>query len=202
MVSFTYGFMRRCQLCRQHVEAVPNIPGSYCKNMLPYGKGLRNDGKCQSNSTCSKSNECRGSQVLEYWSNESRNPGSRCRCLILLSSLLATTMRQTPQTLPVICLRTSIPAKRVINVGPVDGSQEPYLHLTSPLERGAYCTLSYRWPLHAVTLTQENISKSKQAIPLTKLLQTLQDAIIIARKLGFKFIWIDAMCIIQGLRSD
>jgi hypothetical protein len=60
-----------------------------------------------------------------------------------------------------------------------------------------YCTLTYRWGegppdcMLSTEFTGEKIS-SFESLP-----QTFKDAIIVARALKIRFIWIDAMCIVQ-----
>ncbi|KAF5636260.1 heterokaryon incompatibility protein [Fusarium tjaetaba] len=66
-----------------------------------------------------------------------------------------------------------------------------------------YVALSYRWgndlPLR---LTKDTMSDFIEGQPISKLPQTLQDAVRISRNLGFKFIWIDALCIVQDDEND
>jgi hypothetical protein len=42
----------------------------------------------------------------------------------------------------------------------------------------------------------------KTMIPLSELSKTLQDAILIVRKLGFQYLWADTLCIIQDATAD
>jgi hypothetical protein len=46
-------------------------------------------------------------------------------------------------------------------------------------------------------LTPENLRSFFDEIPLERLPKTFQDAVYITRKLGLKYLWIDALCIIQ-----
>ncbi|KAF4630200.1 hypothetical protein G7Y89_g7939 [Cudoniella acicularis] len=95
----------------------------------------------------------------------------------------------------------SLPS-RVLDVGSRDGSQEPFLY-ESGGQHAAYFTLSYRRETsNAVTTTSENFSDFQKAIPLAKLSQTIQDAIFITRKFNIRFLWIDALCIIQDSLGD
>jgi len=47
-------------------------------------------------------------------------------------------------------------------------------------------------------LTVERLSLMKTCIPFLEPPKTLQDAMIIARCLGFRYIWIDSLCIIHN----
>jgi hypothetical protein len=69
-------------------------------------------------------------------------------------------------------------------------------------ERGPYCTLSYRWSSNPLTLQSSNISVLTHNIRLDNLPLTIQHAIIVASNLGLKYIWIDALCIIQDSVED
>ncbi|KAH9228212.1 hypothetical protein K456DRAFT_1774835 [Colletotrichum gloeosporioides 23] len=53
-----------------------------------------------------------------------------------------------------------------------------------------YLTLSYRW------------GDDVQHELLTSLPKTFQDTVIVARRLGIRYIWIDCLCIIQDSRDD
>jgi hypothetical protein len=95
----------------------------------------------------------------------------------------------------------SLPS-RVIDVGPSNGSQEPFLYETHN-NRGIYVTLSYRWEdFESFKLTLYKIPNYKTSIPLTTLSKTIQDAITPTRKLHIRYLWIDALCIIQDSLND
>lgn len=67
-----------------------------------------------------------------------------------------------------------------------------------------YLALSYCWgaPKGAVRTTKANINKHKHGIKLEKMPATVRDAVIATRALGFRYIWIDALCIIQDDPDD
>jgi hypothetical protein len=66
-----------------------------------------------------------------------------------------------------------------------------------------FTTLSHRWSNepHLTTKT-ENISNHYLRICTSDLCQTFQDAIFVTRALGIRYLWIDALCIIQGDNDD
>ena len=74
------------------------------------------------------------------------------------------------------------------------------------LYRGGYIGLSYCWgftPKDAHwLLTETRMARFAAGIPLNDLPMTLHDAIIWTRQLGFHYIWIDSMCIIQDSKDD
>ncbi|KAH0547705.1 hypothetical protein FGG08_000194 [Glutinoglossum americanum] len=91
---------------------------------------------------------------------------------------------------------------RVIDVGPPDGSQEPSLSIGKG-RRGAYVTLSYRWGLVNTLMTAKASMESHiNGIPHCSLPKTIRDAVTVTRKLGFRYLWIDALCIIQDCQRD
>ncbi|KAL9638200.1 MAG: hypothetical protein Q9164_001708 [Protoblastenia rupestris] len=69
---------------------------------------------------------------------------------------------------------------------------------------GEYAALSYCWGRVDTNyiLTQATLHHKQRGIPIKTLPQTLQDAITITRGLHIRYIWIDALCIIQDSRSD
>ncbi|TVY17527.1 hypothetical protein LARI1_G008554 [Lachnellula arida] len=91
---------------------------------------------------------------------------------------------------------TSLPL-RVVDVGS-PGSNESQLATTRD-QRGRYICLSYCWGLSpGVTTTYDSLtSHIMKGIPDAKLPATLRDAVYITRKLGFRYLWIDALCILQ-----
>jgi len=62
-----------------------------------------------------------------------------------------------------------------------------------------YVTLSYKWgeARRCITTTVNLMQHTKLGIPLSELPCTFKDAIFVASSLGFRWIWIDALCICQ-----
>lgn len=66
------------------------------------------------------------------------------------------------------------------------------------LPRDQYVALSYSWGNGARFRTlRHNATKHRRGIPVRDLPATFQDAISIANWIGYRYIWIDAMCIVQ-----
>ncbi|KAF6822667.1 hypothetical protein CMUS01_10996 [Colletotrichum musicola] len=62
-----------------------------------------------------------------------------------------------------------------------------------------YLTLSHRWDnLEPTVLTWETMTEFEEQIPVSNLSATFKDAIQITRCLGFRYIWIDSICINQA----
>lgn len=66
-----------------------------------------------------------------------------------------------------------------------------------------YCALSYSWGFSKpYVMTSLNIAAFQNEIYVKDLPRLLQDSIEVVRGLGFRYLWIDALCIMQdGSRS-
>jgi len=100
------------------------------------------------------------------------------------------------------CSRQETPPlpTRVVDVGSgtPDDDDDVRLHISRPTERSEYVALSYCWGgPQPVLLTTKNMSEMARGIPFSHLPQTLQDAIKVTRRLGIRFLWLDALCIVQ-----
>ena len=77
--------------------------------------------------------------------------------------------------------------------------------LVSPLESCRYVTLSYCWGdnLEASWVTaKDNLSLRQSRLGIVDLPRTLRDAIDITRDLGYNYLWVDAICIVQDSLRD
>ncbi|KAK8115843.1 hypothetical protein PG984_012345 [Apiospora sp. TS-2023a] len=138
----------------------------------------------------------------------------------LLSSLRPAPL--DPANLAVIqqCLRSEdsntvksgfIP-RRLVDLGPTDQSLPQVVDTTFSGESIVdqlyeYATLSYCWgpPEDAsqqLILTAESKHRLYQGFPLSDLTPVVRDAVVTCRTLGFRFLWIDALCILQHDTAD
>ncbi|PKY05166.1 HET domain protein [Aspergillus campestris IBT 28561] len=73
-------------------------------------------------------------------------------------------------------------------------------------EPEAYVCLSHRWGsdggLRPLEATVETLSEFEQGISYQTLPKTFQDAVVFTRKLGYRFLWIDSLCIVQDDNED
>jgi hypothetical protein len=77
------------------------------------------------------------------------------------------------------------------------------LYWTEEGEKGEYAVLSYCWGgPQTVSSTTETAQDFTDGILLSRLPQTLQDAIITTSELGLRYIWVDCLCIIQDDPED
>lgn len=78
------------------------------------------------------------------------------------------------------------------------------LSLPYPEPPRRYATLSYCWG-SSLTMTTTTANKSKHettGIEICDMPGTFQDAIYVAKMLGIRYLWIDALCIIQDDQDD
>ncbi|KAK5652262.1 hypothetical protein OQA88_10610 [Cercophora sp. LCS_1] len=74
---------------------------------------------------------------------------------------------------------------------------------TPPNSRGRYLTLSHRWGDDEVfKLTKSSLSSFEHGIPFSSLGATFQDAIVVTKLLQHRYLWIDALCIVQDDEDD
>ncbi|KAH7125931.1 heterokaryon incompatibility protein-domain-containing protein [Dactylonectria macrodidyma] len=89
---------------------------------------------------------------------------------------------------------------RLINV---EQAERPFLEETNARTKGQYVALSYAWGEGKRVLTEKKNYKAHQkCLPLRGLPKTFADAIKVTQALKYKYIWIDAFCIIQYDEKD
>jgi hypothetical protein len=67
----------------------------------------------------------------------------------------------------------------------------------------AYLALSHCWGRKPfLVMKNKNKKRFKRGLPISSLPPNFRDAIAVARQLGFRYIWIDSLCIIQGSAED
>lgn len=70
-------------------------------------------------------------------------------------------------------------------------------------ERSQYACLSHRWGhIPLFRLFSSNLEALKRNVSFAQLPGTFQDAIMFTRKVGLRYLWIDALCIIQDDGDD
>ncbi|PTD06188.1 hypothetical protein FCULG_00012319 [Fusarium culmorum] len=94
---------------------------------------------------------------------------------------------------------------RVIDVGSKEEGLAPKLLIpTHPLGGINYVALSYAWGSghDFAKTTASNLDDMTKRLPWDKLAKTIQDAIIFTRKLSIRYLWVDALCILQSEGPD
>ena len=86
---------------------------------------------------------------------------------------------------------------RLLVVSPQDAPAVARLRSTNG-EKGSYLALSYCWGSEQTyVLTSENIELLMRGLEEHLLPQTIRDAMAVTRTLGFQYLWVDALCIMQ-----
>lgn len=103
------------------------------------------------------------------------------------------------------CKTSDMLPRRVIDVGEPDTENLPKVIETCETKRGKYACLSYCWgkdPEANIRTTKTTLAQRKSGIEWKDIPATITDAILACRKLGIRFLWIDALCIIQDNVQD
>ncbi|PNP50377.1 hypothetical protein THARTR1_08904 [Trichoderma harzianum] len=105
--------------------------------------------------------------------------------------------------------RDTVLPLRVLDVGqPEDSHPTVKLRINDMDTRAQYLALSYCWgkqpdsAAKPLQLQRDNLRQLVAGIKLESLQQSIQDAIFATRKLGFRYLWVDALCIIQDCAKD
>ncbi|KAF6828188.1 heterokaryon incompatibility protein (SNF2 family domain-containing protein) [Colletotrichum plurivorum] len=98
--------------------------------------------------------------------------------------------------------RDAVLPSRVLDVGSA-ANPSLRLFLNETEQRGRYLALSYCWGGdQAYKLRRSNLSAMERAIDETKLQSSVRDAVAVTRRLGFRYLWVDALCIVQDCDDD
>ncbi|KAK0610521.1 heterokaryon incompatibility protein-domain-containing protein [Bombardia bombarda] len=92
---------------------------------------------------------------------------------------------------------------RVIDVNPGVVGVAARILETVKGQRARYLCLSYCWGgPQKIMATRASIQSLTQEIPVQDLGLTIQDAIETTRRLGFRYLWVDALCVVQDDDRD
>ncbi|KFX98256.1 hypothetical protein V490_02406 [Pseudogymnoascus sp. VKM F-3557] len=97
---------------------------------------------------------------------------------------------------------TTLP-DRVLDVADFRGSKDLRLLETGGI-KDLYLTLSHSWgdPAGVLKTTTQNLHQMLERIEFSAMPNTFQDAVTITRKLGYRYLWVDSLCILQDSRED
>jgi len=107
--------------------------------------------------------------------------------------------------------RDNVLPARVLDVGrPEDPHPTIKLIVNETETHAPYLALSYCWgkqpepaaPFQPLLLRRDTLNDLTANITLESLQQSIQDALFVTRKLGFRYLWVDALCIIQDCETD
>ncbi|RYP09897.1 hypothetical protein DL764_001031 [Monosporascus ibericus] len=92
---------------------------------------------------------------------------------------------------------------RVIDVGELGSSRGPRLVETQRRSGEEYAALSHCWGGKINTmLTKQTLRRFLASLPYAELPANFRDAITITKRLGLRYLWIDALCILQDSKYD
>lgn len=94
---------------------------------------------------------------------------------------------------------------RIICIESNPGDEELQLRLRTSEndERGSFAYLSYLWgSANLLRTTSSNVAEFLENIPINTIPKSWLDAIVVLRRMGLKYLWIDAMCIVQDSMED
>ncbi|KAH8683001.1 heterokaryon incompatibility protein-domain-containing protein [Tricladium varicosporioides] len=92
---------------------------------------------------------------------------------------------------------------RVLDIETLQPSNSIRLHTSQESQRSNYAALSYCWGGSQDTLlSKSTIESYSEQLSLDTCSQTIQDAVLVTRGLGLRYLWIDALCILQDESAD
>jgi hypothetical protein len=97
--------------------------------------------------------------------------------------------------------------RRIVDLGVGSASRPRLAESPSRDSVDRYATLSYCWgpsweARQQLKLTRENQEQFHEDIPVERMSPVLHDTIRVCRALEIQYIWIDALCILQGDKTD
>ena len=92
---------------------------------------------------------------------------------------------------------------RLLDVRRNDGVVSLYVHSLDSSPKTEYLTLSHVWGnAEIIRLTKASFTELRYGIDISRLPETFQDAVYMTKFLGYGFIWIDSLCIVQDSKED
>lgn len=86
----------------------------------------------------------------------------------------------------------------------ISNPNQPRLYATSPESSSfEYAALSYTWgTAQTYITTNETIDEKLRGLDVKSLPKTILDAMKVCERLGFRYLWVDSLCIIQDSQED
>ncbi|KAK3645590.1 hypothetical protein LTR56_009030 [Elasticomyces elasticus] len=98
---------------------------------------------------------------------------------------------------------TALLPTRLLSLNDQSAAYPAKLYTSNLGEMGAYVVLSYCWGgLQSHSATTNNIDQYSNGITACNIPRTILDAIVVTRKLGFRLLWVDSLCILQDSPTD
>lgn len=95
--------------------------------------------------------------------------------------------------------KVALPTRLLDTLPSADDSEAVCLHVSRQGEVGEYAALSYCWGdvKDRFVVTSVTLNAFTKSIKWASMHKTYQHAIMVCRKLGIRYLWIDAVCILQ-----
>lgn len=123
-------------------------------------------------------------------------------CFTVAAEWLDTCKRQHAKCYSHLDFSTVVPT-RLIDVGETGNNSLIQLCATKSSKNYEYLTLSHCWGKSwRLRLTEGLLEEFLGGIAIDRLARTFRDAIDITQRLGFRYIWIDCLCIVQDSVDD
>ncbi|TQN69346.1 hypothetical protein CSHISOI_06130 [Colletotrichum shisoi] len=138
-------------------------------------------------------------KTVHWWLRTCKDGHSSCRLPLPARYQSTAALEDHPPPLPTHVIDVRPPQRHGQNQELEE--RVPYVHLVEGDSRqGEYVTLSYCWGTSGKNFktTSSNLAQQLSEIPWARLPQTIQDAVVVTRKLGIRYLWVDALCIIQA----
>jgi hypothetical protein len=91
---------------------------------------------------------------------------------------------------------------RVIDIGLTDDLETPRI-ISSRGQLGTYACLSYVWGTERnCLLTKSKLKSSMNGLSAEDIPQTIKDAMAVARTIPVRYLWVDALCILQDSEQE
>jgi hypothetical protein len=116
-------------------------------------------------------------------------------CLAVVQKWISSCLDEHEQ-----CQKHNLPQTYPTRLLELEGSDLRLVFPQNDKPLGPYAALSYCWGPNPsfIRLTADNLQRFRIGLPCTSLPIAFQEAVLILKELGIRYLWIDALCIIQG----
>lgn len=99
---------------------------------------------------------------------------------------------------------TTVFPKRLIDIGEVEDDSIRLIETDHNSVTQPYLILSYCWGQsnESTKTTRDNLESRSCGLSTRMLPKTIRDAILLTRMMGFRYLWVDAICIVQATKDD
>ena len=92
--------------------------------------------------------------------------------------------------------------KRLVDITPSEPDNFTVIETSTMTERPSYFTLSHRWGVGMPTLRSDTESRYRTGVAWAEVPGVYQDAFKLVKAFGYRYLWIDSLCISQDDEQD